>query len=57
MAHRDKVAPADEQVRFAERDAPFHHLRRARDDEQRVAVTLQLGPLVRRARVLDRQVV
>ena len=57
MPHRDDVAAADEQVRLAEPDAPVQHLRRARDNEQRVAVAFELGPLVRAAGVLDREVV
>src|SRR5687768_10896484 len=40
---------------LAEHDPLGDHLRRPRDDEQAVAVALQLGPLVRLAGILDRQ--
>ncbi len=57
MAHRDDVAAADEEMRLAEGDAAVDHLRRARDDEQAVAVLLDLRPLMGVARVLDGEIV
>ena len=56
MADGDHVAVPDEQVRLAEGDAPVQHLGRAGDDEQRLAVLLDLGPLVRLERILDGEV-
>ena len=53
MADGDHVAAPDEQVRLAEGDAPVHHLGRPGDDEQRVAILLELRPLVRLEGVLD----
>ena len=57
MAHRHDVALADEDVRLAERDRAVDHLRGAGDDEQRVAILLDLGILVRLAGVLDGELV
>jgi len=57
MADRDDVSLADEQVRLAEGDALVLELRGARHDEQRVAILLDLRPLMRVIRVLDREVV
>ena len=57
VAHRDHVAESDEEVRFAERDPVLDHLRGARDHEQRLAVLLQLGPLVGVAGILDGELV
>src|SRR5258708_57113 len=42
-------------MRFAERDTPSQHLRRARHNEQSVAVLLELGLLVSLAGILDRK--
>jgi hypothetical protein len=57
VAHRDDVAAADEEMRLAEGDAAVDHLRRAGDDEQAVAVLLDLRPLMGVARILDGEVV
>ena len=57
MADGDHVAAPDEQVRLAEGDAPVEHLGRSRDDEQRLAVLLELGPLMGLEGVLDGEVV
>src|SRR5262245_46393467 len=43
-------------MRFTEGDAPVDQLRCARDDEQRLAVLLDLGVLMCLAGVLDRQI-
>ena len=48
---------SDEQMRLAERDPVLHDLGGARDDEQRLAILLDLGMLMRLARILDRQIV
>ena len=59
MAHGDDEVGADEQLDLSELD----HLlglgvaRRLEHDEQHVVVDLELGPLVRRDRVLDRELV
>ena len=53
MADGDHVAAPDEQVRLAEGDAPVHHLSRPGDDEQRLAVLFELGPLMGLEGVLD----
>ena len=55
MAHRHDEARADEDMRLAEHDVILHQLRGARDHEQRVAIALDLGLLMRLRRVLDRQ--
>ena len=57
VAHGDQVARAEERIRLAEADVAFDHLRRMHDHEQRIAVGLDLRPLVRVLRVLDREVV
>ena len=57
MPHADDEAAADEEVGLAEGDAAVDQLRGARDDEQRVAVLLELRPGVRVLGVLDREVV
>ena len=57
MAHADDEAAADEEVGLAEGDAAVDQLGGARDDEQRVAVLLELRPGVRVLGVLDREVV
>src|SRR5262245_26828452 len=44
-------------MRFAESDTPVDHLRCSRDDEQRLAVLLDLGVLMSLAGILDRQIV
>ena len=56
MPDADDVAGADEQMRLAEGDATFDQLGRAGNDEQRVAILLELRPLVRMLGILDRQV-
>ena len=53
MTHRHDVALADEDVGLAERNLAVDHLRGAGDHEQRVAILLDLGILVRLAGVLD----
>ena len=50
MPDADDVALADEEMRLAEGDAAVDQLRGAGDDEQRVAILLELRPLVRHAR-------
>ena len=55
MADRDQIAAADEQMGLAELDPVADHLGGAGDDEQAVAVALQLGPLVGLAGILDGQ--
>ena len=60
MPDGEDVARADEDVRLAERDAPItvvRELRRPQHDEERIAVLLELRPLVGTERVLDREVV
>jgi hypothetical protein len=57
VADGHHVAGADEHVRLAELDLAVLHLRRAQDDEERLAVLLELRALVGVARVLDRQLV
>ena len=56
MPDADDIAGADEQMRLAEGDAPVDQLRGAGDDEQRVAILLDLRPLVRMLGILDGQV-
>ena len=46
MAHGDDVALADEEMRLAEGDAAGDELRRARDDEECLAVSFELRPLM-----------
>ena len=53
----DDVALADEEMRLAEGDAAADELGGARHDEQRVAILLELRPLVRVLGVLDGEVV
>ena len=59
VADRDHVAGADEEVGLAEGDPPLLpvRLRGAERDEERVAVALELGPLVGQVGVLDGEVV
>ena len=59
MAHGHHVLFAQEDVRLAEVDAAGRavELRRAQNDKELVAVHLDLGSLVRKVRILDRQVV
>ena len=57
MPHADDEALADEEVRLAEGDAAVDQLRGAGDDEERVAVLLDLRPLVGVLGVLDGEVV
>jgi len=54
VADGHDVAAADEDVRLAEGDAAVEELRGARDDEDGVAVELDLRMVVRLAGVLDR---
>jgi hypothetical protein len=53
MTDRNKISFADEQMRFAECDAAANELRGARHDEQRVAILVDLRPLVGVACVRD----
>ena len=53
MADGDHVAAPNEQVGLAEGDAPVHHLSRAGDDEQRLAILFELGPLMGLEGILD----
>lgn len=53
MPDADDIAAPDEDMGLAESDAPLGQLRRARDDEERVAILLKLGPLMRVGGVLD----
>src|SRR3954462_5548521 len=55
VTHGDDEAPADEDVRLAEGDAPLDHLGGAGDEEKRLAIALHLGLLVRLARILNRE--
>jgi hypothetical protein len=55
--HRHHVALPEEHVGLAELDLAVHFLRRVQRDEQRLAVGLDLRPLVRVVRVLDREIV
>lgn len=57
MAHRHQIAFADEDVRLAEGDAALDQLRGARDDEQSLAILLDLGPLMGVVGVLDGELV
>src|SRR5262249_58402581 len=59
VADRDDVARTDEDVCLAELDPPLLLVpaRRAQDQEEAVAVLLQLGTLVRLVRVLDGEIV
>lgn len=57
MPDADDVAGADEQMRLAEGDAAVDQLGGARDDEQGIAILLDLRPLVRMLGILDRQIV
>ena len=57
MTHGYDVAAADEDVRLAEGDAAVDKLRRARNDEDPVAIELELRVVVRLAGVLDGEVV
>jgi hypothetical protein len=57
VPHADDIALADEEMRFAEGDAAVDQLRGARDDEQRLAILLQLGALVWMLGILDCKVV
>src|SRR5262249_44838962 len=54
---RDDVAGTDEDVGFTEADLALNALGGAQDYEERVAVLLELRPLMRGVRVLDGQVV
>ena len=53
---RHDISFADEQMRLAERDAVALELRGARDDEQRVAILLDLRPLMGMVGIFDRKV-
>ncbi len=56
MADGHDVARTDEHMRFAKGDAAVDQLRRAGHDEQRFAVLLELGALMRLLRVFDGKV-
>jgi hypothetical protein len=53
VAHGDNISVPDEDVGFAKGDTLVDDLGRPRDDEQRLAILLQLRMLVRLAGVLD----
>jgi hypothetical protein len=55
VADADDIALADEDMGFAEGDALIDHLGRAGDDEERVAILLELRALMSVGRVLDRE--
>lgn len=55
MPDADDIAATDEDMGLAEGDAPLDQLRGAGDDEERVAILLELGPLMRVGGVLDRE--
>lgn len=55
MADADDIAVADKDMRFAKRDALVDQLGRAGDDEERVAILLELRTLMGVRRVLDRE--
>ena len=55
VADADDVAVADEDRGLAIIDMVLHHLRGAGDDEQLVAIDVDLGQLVGLERILDRQ--
>ena len=57
LPHRQHVVPADEHVHLADLQLLARHLDGVQHGEQRVAVLLDLGPLVAVVRVLDRQLV
>jgi len=55
MPDSDDIALANEDMGFAEGDPAIDKLSRAGDDEQGIAILLDLGPLVRMLGVFDRQ--
>ncbi|MFK4506258.1 hypothetical protein ABIF81_001436 [Bradyrhizobium daqingense] len=57
MTHRDQIAVTDENVRLAEGDPALDQLRGARDDEQGLAILLDLGTLMGVVGVLDGEIV
>jgi hypothetical protein len=57
VANGDKVVLTDENAGLAKGDPAFLQRRRAQHDEQRFAVDLQPGHLMRVHRVLDRELV
>ena len=57
MRDADEIAFADEEVRLAEGDAAVDQLRGAGDDEERIAILLELRALVRVLGVLDGKLV
>jgi hypothetical protein len=57
MADGNKISFADEQMSLAKCDAVANELRGARHDEQRVAILLDLRPLVGVVRILDGEIV
>ena len=57
MADRDHVARADEDVGLAEQQLSLFHAPGAQDDEERVAVDLELRPLVRAPGVFHGEIV
>ena len=57
MSDGDHVPTPDKQVGFPERDTPLHHLGRAGDYEERIAILLELRPLVGFESILDGKLV
>jgi len=57
VPHRDHIAASGEDVRLAELHLAVDQLRGAQRDENRLAVDLQLGALMRVERILDRKIV
>ena len=57
MTNRDEIILAEKYVCFAERDLVFRELRGVNDDEQRIAVHLDLGALMREVRIFHSQFV
>jgi len=55
LAHRQHEVAADEDVHFADFELVAHHLDGIDDNEEQVAIFLDLRPLVAMARILDRQ--
>ena len=55
MADRYDVAAADKQMRLAEGNPPLYHLRGTGNDEDAVAILLQLGVLMGLGGILDGQ--
>ena len=53
MAHSDDIAAPHKDVGLAKRDASGQHLRGPGDNEETLAVLLELGSLVRLGRIFD----